>query len=388
MTRQAHTKRKKPKGESTAITGNFYQSRLVDGVVQISIQDDKDDRLVGTKKEDCGACTVSKDNNDSTTNTNLSNVVASTTTTAKNRIPETVLQFERQRRKLRAAQKVIQPVNNKTHLRILYEDDHVVVTDKPSGILCVPGVHERRNSLLNLVHAQFPLDDVMMDQRIVHRLDMDTSGLVVFGRSVAAVSQLHQQFRDGAVKKAYHALVCGHLPYESGNIQLALQRDHAHPPFMRVATRDSNAAAAIAVQDLQHHGYKKLMMKRPKPSHTEFQVLAREWLDPEKQRLPVTRLQLTPHTGRTHQLRVHCAAMGHAIVADPVYGIMGEASPNGGFDADAMERMAPHRASLTLQQQILQFVGEDAPMCLHSQTLGLQHPVTKQDMVWEAPTPF
>ena len=263
---------------------------------------------------------------------------------------------------------------------------------------------------------------------IVHRLDMDTSGVVVFGRDVQTVTTLQKAFRERLVEKSYEALVCGHVVFDEGVIDLPLQRDHERPPFMRVSTTCSEQAAAQAVHDLQHYGWKKLVRKRPKPSQTEWNVLAREYLE----KLPVTRLLLTPITGRydtttrteradcvhayihtfcheiyifslslsspkiksplycrTHQLRVHCAALGHAIVGDPAYGIYGEASANGGFSDCVMDQIAPQRASIALQMQINNIVREtNRPMCLHAKRLSLHHPVTGEKMTWEAPVPF
>jgi len=305
-------------------------------------------------------------------------------------IPETVLQYERQMRKIRAADKAGAPVSKEKHLKVIFLDDDIVVTDKPSGILCVPGVNHNP-SLLGLVHEQFsssaPEDSKMKrDTMIVHRLDMDTSGLVIFGRTMRAVSKLHEFFRKKQVDKRYEALVCGHVKPDEGLIDLPLQRDHERPPFMRVSTPSSEAAAAKVVEDLQHHGWKKIMKKKPKPSQTEFTVIERTVL-PQTD-LPVTRLSLNPITGRTHQLRVHCAAMGHPIVADPTYGIYGESSANGGFSEAVMDTIAPSRASIKLQKEINVLLEQGKNMCLHAKKLEIKHPINGEKMTWEAPTPF
>lgn len=299
-------------------------------------------------------------------------------------IPPSVLQYERQMRKIRAAARAGAPVTKEEHLDVIHDDEYLVVTSKPSGVLCVPGVNQHP-SLLTVVYQEYgaAIPDTM-DKMIVHRLDMDTSGLVIFGKTMDTVRALHEAFRNKNVTKRYEALVCGHVEADSGLIDLPLQRDHKQPPFLRVATPRSEQEAAQAVQDLQTHGFKKLMRKKPKASQTEFSVLQREYLSDSK--LPVTRLSLTPITGRTHQLRIHCAAMGHPIVGDQAYGVYGEASANGGFEELVMNQLAPHRASLALQQQINDL--KIAKMCLHAKLLGLTHPVTKAEMKWEAPTPF
>jgi len=155
---------------------------------------------------------------------------------------------------------------------------------------------------------------------------------------------------------------------------------------MRVSTPQSEAEAAAAVTALQHAGWKKLIRKKPKPSRTGFRVVSRHlW----HEKFPVTRLALTPHTGRTHQLRVHCAALGHPIVGDQAYGVYGEAAPNGGFDEDIMNELSQNRASLELQLQINDLVKEiQQKMCLHATNINFKHPSTQEKVIIEAPPPF
>jgi 23S rRNA-/tRNA-specific pseudouridylate synthase len=216
-------------------------------------------------------------------------------------IPEAVLQYERQLRKTKAADRAGSLVSKDQHMHVLYEDPHVVVTNKPSGILCVPGIHHHP-SLLTLVHEEYA-PSLPRDKMIVHRLDMDTSGVVVFGRTPEIVASLQGAFRERRVDKSYEALVCGHVLTDEGVIDLPLQRDHERPPFMRVSTASSEQAAAQAVHDLRHHGWKKLVRKRPKLSQTEWTVQSREYLE----QLPVTRLSLSPITGRYVGQLVKCA---------------------------------------------------------------------------------
>ena len=186
---------------------------------------------------------------------------------------------------------------------------------------------------------------------------------------------------------------------------------------MRIATPRSEMEAHQAVQDLQTHGFKKLIKKRPKPSHTEFLVLGREFLEltasgncasssgertwstsaPENDhesnvRIPVTRVALTPHTGRTHQLRVHCAAIGFPVVGDPAYGLYGEAHARGGLDL-LQETMDESSlligASLEIQKNLHTHRPLDQNnMCLHAAKLSLEHPSTGHLMTWTAVTPF
>lgn len=92
---------------------------------------------------------------------------------------------------------------------------------------------------------------------------------------------------------------------------------------------------------------------------------------------------------RTHQLRVHCAAIGHPIVADPAYGFMGEANSNGGFSEESMGDVIPNRASLETQRNIDKTVRKiDQMLCLHAKYLSFPHPVTGASLTFEAPAPF
>ena len=322
---------------------------------------------------------------DDAQNINTKNKKRKTTAPDADAIPETVLQYERQLRKIQATDRAGSPVTANEHLRVIHDDEHIVVTDKPSGVLCVPGVN-RNPSLLTVVYETYGCESDAMDSMAVHRLDMDTSGVIVFAKTDVALKAMHEIFRERRVCKSYEALLCGHLPFDAGIIDLPLQRDHQHPPFMRVSTPKSEEAAAQAVQDLNDHGWKKLLMKRPKPSQTEFQVISRETYGGD---LPVTRVKYTPITGRTHQLRVHSAAIGHPIVADPLYGIYGEAHSNGGFNEDVMPEIAPGRASISLQKDINEAVQEEGKcMCLHAKELSFAHPVMGKEMTFVAPTPF
>jgi tRNA pseudouridine32 synthase / 23S rRNA pseudouridine746 synthase len=337
-------------------------------------------------------------------------------------IPESVLQYQRQLRKVQASERSTAPLNIQDHLNVLDEDEHLIVVNKPSGVLCVPGLNNKPN-LLDLVRQHLNerqsttslSKDRLFDQdpsrMIVHRLDMDTSGIVVFAKTEYAMKSLQSKFRDRTsdILKEYHALVCGHLPLSwpevGGHIRLPLQRDHRHPPFMRIATPRSEEEARNAVQDLQTHGFQKLVKKNPKPSHTEFEIMAREWLRSDGTRvgsvtctsidlgplLPVTRVHLIPHTGRTHQLRVHMAALGYPILGDPAYGLHGEADSRGGCCSSGNDEavVSTLGASLDLQKQLQKaWPTPDKPMCLHAARLGMDHPITGKTMLWEASGTF
>lgn len=380
---------------------------------------------------------------------------AASDSTKQEEIEASVLQYQRQLRKTQASKRA-GAILTKGQLDIVYQDSDIAVVNKPAGVLCVPGINNNQ-SVANLLFDAGA--DINEDQRetsrdgddrcpdacsmAVHRLDMDTSGLVVYGKTKAAVSTLHKVFRresendqrvskkrrkqkpkieqqpgsEAVVTKEYEALVCGHFPLhiQSGTIDLPLQRDVDHPPFMRVSTPYSEALARQVVDELRQRNWTKLSKRNPKPSQTEFQVVSREYYYPDekdsdecppedRRRFPVTRLSLTPITGRTHQLRVHCAAMGFPILGDPVYGIYGESAYCGGLYHNPVEIIADPtdkawaqpkgdvvdwRAPIALQKQLMTvYPPGERPMCLHAKRLGVPHPRTRDVMQWQAPPKF
>jgi len=169
-------------------------------------------------------------------------------------------------------------------LETLYADPSIIVVDKPPGLLAVPGRGpEKQDCLAARVEAGYP------DARIVHRLDMATSGLMVFARGADMQRRLSILFQQRRVEKRYTAIVGGKLATESGEIDLPLIADWPNRPHQKV--------------DFAHG----------KPSLTRYRVLA---YTPDDD---TSRLELTPETGRTHQLRVHLLALGHPILGDALY---------------------------------------------------------------------
>lgn len=164
-------------------------------------------------------------------------------------------------------------------MRIVHADDRLVVIDKPAGLLSVPGRTEP-DCASTRVQASYP------DALIVHRLDQATSGLLLFARGADAQRELSADFARRRVGKTYVAVVAGHLEGE-GLIDLPLAADWPNRPRQRV--------------DLD----------QGKPSQTRWRVLCHEGAH--------TRVALEPLTGRSHQLRVHLAHLGHAILGDALY---------------------------------------------------------------------
>ena len=173
-------------------------------------------------------------------------------------------------------------------LRVLHEDAHLVVFDKPSGLLSVPGRGpDKQDCAATRAQAMYA------DARVVHRLDMATSGLFVMARGAAAQRVLSNAFAAGEVAKRYEAVVAGKLETPAGSadgwslIDLPIAADWPRRP-LRVINRANG-----------------------KPSQTRWRVLGIADTD--------TRLELAPLTGRTHQLRVHLQAIGHPILGDALY---------------------------------------------------------------------
>lgn len=245
-------------------------------------------------------------------------------------------------------------------LEILYCDEHICVANKPSGVLSVPG--PRRNpSLSSLIYEVLKPDGVDLDQMVVHRLDMATSGVIVYALSLPALSKLHQDFKIRRVQKTYEALVLGHLPEQAyeGEIDVGLERDPENPPFMRIVqpkddTDQEKEMVEIGKIGRDHKFYKQA----PKESFTTWKVVGREWLCGQ----PVTRVELRPWTGRTHQLRVHCSrALNAPIVGDDIY--------DGQLRDDTDDVV-------------------EIPLCLHARKLCIYHPISGAPMIFETEPPF
>jgi tRNA pseudouridine32 synthase/23S rRNA pseudouridine746 synthase len=170
-------------------------------------------------------------------------------------------------------------------LKVLYEDEAIVVIDKPAGLLAVPGRGEAGRD-----NAASRLRATCADALVVHRLDMATSGLLLFARGVVVQRQLSTAFAARQVFKRYVAVVHGVIEAASGEISAPLAADWPNRP-RQIVDADNG-----------------------KPSLTRWRVLGRNGAS--------TRLELEPVTGRSHQLRVHLLSIGHPICGDPLYGAL------------------------------------------------------------------
>ncbi len=167
-------------------------------------------------------------------------------------------------------------------LHVLYQDEHIIVVNKPSGLLSVPGkAVEHHDSIMSRIKADFP------DAESVHRLDMATSGVMVVALNKAAERELKRQFREREPKKTYIARVWGKLEKPQGLVDLPLICDWPNRPKQKVCYETGKSA------------------------QTFYEVLEYEE--------NATRVKLSPITGRSHQLRVHMLALGHPILGDRFY---------------------------------------------------------------------
>ena len=205
-------------------------------------------------------------------------------------------------------------------LDILHLDEQMIVLNKPSGLLSVPGKHEdHKDCLERRVQAEFP------SATTVHRLDMETSGIMVMALTKEAHRYISRGFEYRKTEKSYIARVDGIVEGDEGSINLPLICDWPNRPRQMV----------------DH--------ERGKQALTHYKVIEREDT--------ATRLALYPVTGRSHQLRVHCLSLGHEILGDPLYG---------------QERTI--KAADRLQ--------------LHATNLTIYHPATQEKIAFTSPVPF
>ena len=203
---------------------------------------------------------------------------------------------------------------------VLHEDDRLVVYDKPVPMLSVPGIGpEKADCLVSRAQSHYP------GARIIHRLDRDTSGVIVLARDAEAHRHVSIQFQERLTTKEYEAIVMGTPHDDDGLIDASIRKDLDRPPRQCIDP-------ALG-----------------KPSQTAWRVLSRQ--------KDCTRLLLSPRTGRSHQLRLHLAHIGHPILGDDLY-----APPKG-------IAMAPR-------------------LCLHATRLTIAHPDTEHPVTFRSDAPF
>jgi tRNA pseudouridine32 synthase/23S rRNA pseudouridine746 synthase len=205
-------------------------------------------------------------------------------------------------------------------INLLYRDDHLLLVRKPDLLLSVPGRHPlNRDSLILRLQRDFP------SASIVHRLDLDTSGIMVIPLDRATHAHISRQFQERRVEKTYHAIVYGAVAADAGEIELPIAPDWEHRPRQLIC-----------------HA-------RGKSALTRYRVLERK-----EDR---TRLELLPVTGRSHQLRIHMRELGHPILGCDLYA---------------------HDKALRMANRLL----------LHATTLAFEHPATGRWIKGECPPDF
>ncbi|QOW46554.1 MULTISPECIES: RluA family pseudouridine synthase [Acinetobacter] len=206
---------------------------------------------------------------------------------------------------------------------LIHRDEDFMVIAKPAGILTVPGkTADLQDCVINRLLKIEP------KTLLIHRLDRDTSGILVFGLSKWGQKCISRQFQERQTSKIYQAVVAGHLQGQ-GIIDVPVVYDPSRPP--------------LHIADPEHN----------KPAITEWQAIEHF----EIQEQPVTRVKLTPITGRSHQLRVHLQFLGHPIIGDTLYA--------------------------TVEQQALM-----PRLCLHAEQLRFHHPKTEEPVQFHCPVPF
>ncbi len=205
-------------------------------------------------------------------------------------------------------------------IKYIYNDNQIIIVDKPGNLLSVPGNNpEKPDCLIHLVQERFP------DALIVHRLDFSTSGIMALARNRESHRELSRQFQDRETKKIYIAIIYGRPDKESGEVDLPLRCDWERRPRQ-------------IVDHIQG-----------KPSQTLWTILER-FEDS-------CRVELTPITGRSHQLRVHMQVMGHPILGDEFYA---------------------HEKAFAMADRLY----------LHAKELVITHPTNKNRMTFNSDAPF
>lgn len=226
-------------------------------------------------------------------------------------------------------------------MNTLFIDEHLLVLDKPAGLPVLPdGWDKNAPYLVKMLEAEYGNPSTVSGQRIwiVHRLDKSTSGVIVFARNAEAHRSLNIQFEKHEVKKVYHALVEGSPKWNEHTARHPLRANVGHKHRTVVDNRSG------------------------KPSVTNFRVMKR--FD------GFSLLEAIPETGRTHQVRVHIAELGHPLLGDVLYG----AHPTElGFNMTTLVRLSE--------------AGTDIRPALHARALTFTHPATSETLTFQAEYP-
>jgi len=244
--------------------------------------------------------------------------------------------------------------DDSVQLTVVHHDDALIVVDKPPGLVVHPGAGTTEGTLISGLVARYPdlltQTDVGDPDRpgIVHRLDRGTSGLLVVARTGEAFRSLVSQFSSRTVERRYTALVAGHVPENSGVVEAPIGRSSRTPTLMTVSADGRSAVTRYTVL-----GRFTTLAGLPRPVDT-------------------TLLSVRLDTGRTHQIRVHMAAIGHPVVGD------------GRYAPSARRRAGGARVE---PAAVAPGIFEPGRLFLHAGELGFVHPITGRPVRWSSPLP-
>lgn len=214
-------------------------------------------------------------------------------------------------------------------LHVLYQDDDILLINKPSGLLSLSGKNPANWDSVHyrLVHGQHGVSAAFAHAKLPHRLDLGTSGIMVAGLNAPASKHLNVQFQTGAIQKRYIAMLEGWVAEDHGEISAPIAKDKSLFPRVKICRETGKVALS------------------------EYRVLER--LENPKRTL----VEFTPHSGRTHQLRIHSLEIGHPILGCDLYA------------SQQSQQMADR-------------------LLLHASELSFEHPSTVKPMHWQCPSPF
>lgn len=232
------------------------------------------------------------------------------------------------------------------NLDIIYDDDHIAVINKPQGLLVHPGAGQKDNTLINALLWHFPelKEQNSLRPGLVHRLDKDTSGLILIAKTKKSLEILSDDFKNRRVNKIYQAFIWGEPQYDTYEIISG----HVRHPFNRLkfftnleAPKASNTNVRLA--------------------HSSVKIVSRNY--------GLSKIEVTIHTGRTHQIRAHLSDRGYPLLGDEVYG-------------------GKKVVSKIIPQDLAQHINSLKGQALHAAFLEFEHPIYKNKLKFKAPLPI